>query len=50
MSFRIYPYDNTMTGQTEWVVEDTETNRDVASFPYKWLANLYAFIRNAAGR
>lgn len=46
MSLRVYEYDNTMTGLGEWVVEDTETLRDVKTFwgPFaKLRARLYVW-------
>jgi hypothetical protein len=38
---RAYPYENPMTGQSEWVVEDTVTARDVKTFGWP-LARLRA--------
>jgi hypothetical protein len=41
---RMYPYENTMTGQEEWIVEDTVLNRDVKTFAWffpKARATLY---------
>lgn len=51
MSLRAYEYDNPMTGQSEWVVEDTVLKRDVKTFSWPFAerrAKLYARTHTGA--
>jgi hypothetical protein len=48
---RAYPHENTTTGQHEWVVEDTVTERDVKTFVWpfpKARAALYVATHKGA--